>query len=83
MRSGGVRKPRHKVFWVYRWQLLKSSHKIPSSAEFLTPLQVAGIFQVKEMTVRLWLRRRLLRGVRIGHSWRVPRESIEEFKKGT
>ncbi len=33
--------------------------------------------QVKETTVRLWLRRGLLRGVRIGHSWRVPQESLD------
>lgn len=36
--------------------------------------------QVREITVRLWLRRKLIRGVKIGHSWRIPREAIQEFK---
>ncbi len=56
--------------------------KIPNNAEFLTPAQVGEIFQVKEMTVRLWLRRKLIRGVKIGHSWRISRVAVDEFKTG-
>jgi excisionase family DNA binding protein len=62
---------------------LKTEPKIPSNAEFLTPAQAARVFQVREITIRLWLRRKLLRGVRIGHSWRIPRAAIEEFKNGS
>ena len=51
----------------------------PSSLEFYTPEQVAQIFQVKETTVRLWLRRGLLKGIKAGHSWRIPRRAVEEF----
>ena len=57
----------------------RSSANLP---EFLTPKQVAVIFQVREVTVRLWLHRRLLKGVKIGGSWRVSRKSIEEFESG-
>ncbi len=56
---------------------------IPNNAEFLTPSQVAVLFQVREITVRLWLRRQLIRGVKIGHTWRVPRAAIDEFRNGT
>lgn len=52
---------------------------IPSDAEFLTPEQVARIFQVKETTVRLWLRRGLMRGVKIGHSWRISKTVVDKF----
>ena len=54
---------------------------IPSNLEFLTPKQASLIFQVKEITIRLWLQRGLIRGVKIGHSWRIPRSAIEEFDK--
>ena len=52
----------------------------PSSLEFFTPKEVAEIFKVREITVRLWLRRKLIRGVKIGHTWRIPRSAIEEFE---
>lgn len=57
-----------------------NSPKIPSDLPaYLTPRQVAELFQVRELTVRLWLRRRLLKGVKIGHLWRIPRRAVEEF----
>lgn len=59
---------------------LKRSAKTPNSSEFLTPAQVAVAFQVKEATVRLWLVRKLIRGVKIGHTWRVPRTVLDELK---
>ena len=49
-----------------------------SNLQFLTPRQVAAVYQVKEVTVRTWLRRKLIKGVKIGHSWRIPRSAIEE-----
>lgn len=60
-----------------------SRQKTPSNRpEFLTPQQVAEAFQVREITVRLWLRRGLLKGFKIGGSWRVARSAIEAFQKG-
>lgn len=49
--------------------------------EFLTPLQVSEIFQVKEAAVRSWLRRRLIHGVKIGKAWRISRAAIDKFSK--
>jgi excisionase family DNA binding protein len=37
------------------------------------------MMQVKETTVRLWLARGLFRGVKIGHTWRIPLAAIEKF----
>jgi excisionase family DNA binding protein len=57
-----------------------SMEQAPSNfPEFLTPQQAARSFQVRETTVRLWLQRGLMRGVKIGHTWRIPRSAIEEF----
>jgi excisionase family DNA binding protein len=48
--------------------------------EFLTPAQVASLLQVRKETVRMWLRRGLMKGVKIGgKSWRIPRRAVEEF----
>lgn len=49
-----------------------------SSPQFYTIKQAAVIFQVKEQTVSMWLRRGLIRGVRIGHTWRIPASVFEE-----
>lgn len=56
--------------------------KSPNNSEFLTVGQVASLMQVREVTVRLWLQRKLLRGVKIGHGWRVHRSAIEEYSQG-
>lgn len=50
-----------------------------SNLEFLTPKQVAVLMQVRETTVTVWLRRGLLRGVKIGHTWRIPQEALARF----
>lgn len=42
----------------------------------LTVKQVAEKMQVKEATVRLWLRRGLLKGIRVGKSWRISQETM-------
>lgn len=52
-----------------------------SNPEFFTPKQVAVIFKVQEVTVRLWLRQGLIRGVKIGHTWRISRAAIESIDK--
>lgn len=53
---------------------------------FLTPEQVATALAVKVETVQDWLRRGRLKGLKVGHIWRV-RESdfyafIEHHDKG-
>lgn len=54
----------------------------PPGLPYLTPEQVARIFQVKQTTVRLWLRRGLLTGIKAGHSWRISQSALEAFTKG-
>lgn len=49
--------------------------------ELLTVEQVASIFQVRDTTVRLWLKRSLMRGVKVGRSWRVSKLDVEQFAK--
>lgn len=43
---------------------------------YYTPRQVAELLQVREITVRNWLRTGVLAGVKIGHLWRVPRTAL-------
>jgi excisionase family DNA binding protein len=50
-----------------------------SVPEYLTPRQIAQMLQVRELTVRLWIRRGLLKGVRVGRQWRVTRVALEQF----
>jgi excisionase family DNA binding protein len=45
----------------------------------MTVEQVAELMQVRDTTVRLWLQRKILKGLKIGHSWRIPRKSLDEF----
>jgi excisionase family DNA binding protein len=48
--------------------------------EFLTPRQVAALLQVKEVTVRLWIRRGLLKGIKIGaKEWRISKHEVLRF----
>ncbi len=49
-----------------------------SPPKFYTIRQAAVIFQVREQTVSLWLRRGLINGVRIGHTWRIPESAFED-----
>jgi excisionase family DNA binding protein len=72
------------------------SNQNQDSGEYLTPDQVAKLLQVREFTVRLWLRRGLLKGIKLGNRsgtgakpgrgavlWRIPRKSLEEFTELT
>jgi excisionase family DNA binding protein len=53
--------------------------KQPKTSEYLTCKQLAVIFSVREITVREWLRRGRLAGVKIGKAWRIPRAVIEKL----
>ncbi len=48
--------------------------------KYLTTEQVADLLQVKEDTVRLWLRDGVLKGFRIGRRWRIPPEAVEALE---
>jgi excisionase family DNA binding protein len=47
--------------------------------KLLTPPQVAQRLQVNERTVTQWLRKRHLRGFKIGKEWRVAVRDLEAF----
>lgn len=56
---------------------------------YLTPHQLAVLFQVQERTVLTWLRDGKVSGIKIGKVWRIPksyldgiRETIETARKG-
>lgn len=48
---------------------------------YYTPEEVAAIFKVKPMTVREWLRNGLLKGIKVGHSWRISEASLKKFEE--
>jgi len=46
-----------------------------------TPAQAAEIFQVKDYTVREWLRSGQLQGIYINNRWRIEEGEIKRFIK--
>ena len=46
-----------------------------------TPSEVAKKYNLKEGTVRKWLYKRELRGIKIGGLWRIPESALQEFLK--
>ena len=49
--------------------------------QMLTVAEVAEILRVSERTIYNLLEAGDLRGVRVGRSWRIPKEALEEFIK--
>jgi excisionase family DNA binding protein len=49
--------------------------------QLLTTRDVARRLQVREVTVRRWLRKGELRGIRIGRDWRISPEELERLLK--
>ena len=47
---------------------------------FLSIKDVANILQIGTSQVYVLLRNNELKGAKIGNTWRVPREAIEEYK---
>lgn len=47
--------------------------------KFLTLNQVAEMFQVHRHTAKKWIQKGDLPGLKIGGSWRVDQEDLEEF----
>jgi excisionase family DNA binding protein len=50
--------------------------------KLLTTKDAAGILRIEEETVRRWLRRGKLRGLKIGTDWRLTQRALEEFVGG-
>ena len=48
-----------------------------STDRYLTPREVAEIYQVKITTVREWLKSGKLKGFRIGGLWRIPPSEVK------
>jgi excisionase family DNA binding protein len=48
-------------------------------AQFLTVAEVATHMRVSGMTIYRLIRSGELRAVRVGHSYRVPREALDEY----
>ncbi len=44
-----------------------------------TPPQVAERLQINERTVTQWLRKRHLRGFKIGKEWRIAQRDLQAF----
>jgi excisionase family DNA binding protein len=47
--------------------------------KLLTPVQVAERLQVNERTVTCWLRKKKLRGFKLGKEWRIARRDLTVF----
>lgn len=49
--------------------------------KYYTPNEIAKKYNVKEGTVRKWLYRGDLKGIKLGGLWRIPESALEEFLK--
>lgn len=47
---------------------------------FYTAKDVGELMQVKEATVRLWLRRGLLCGIQVGRTWRISQKHLDAIQ---
>jgi excisionase family DNA binding protein len=47
-----------------------------SDNEYLTPAEAAIIMRVTRRTMYVWLKQGRLKALKIGNSWRIPRESV-------
>lgn len=51
--------------------------------QYLTVKQVSELLMVEERTVRLWLKRGDLKGIKLGNKlWRVSQLDLSEFVQG-
>jgi len=48
-------------------------------SELLTVQEVSDILKVKLTTVRKWIRQGKIQGVKLGKSWRVEQEDLQQF----
>jgi excisionase family DNA binding protein len=50
---------------------------------YLTPEDVAGRLSVSPLTVRRWLRKGELKGLKAGKQWRIREADLKAFLEGT
>jgi len=50
---------------------------------FFTVDQVAAALQVHPSTVRVWLRRGIVKGTKLGKVWRIAETELERIRAGT
>lgn len=55
------------------------SNTLPELPELVDTNYVAGLFSVKNATVRDWIKKGLIRARRINGYWRVERQSVIDF----
>ena len=54
-------------------------HQAETNNNLLTPEQVAGILQVHVLTVYGYIRQGKLDAIRLGRSYRIPPQDLEQF----
>ena len=50
--------------------------------EYLSPTEIAELLGIAEGTVREWLRRGELKGIKVGRQWRIKRDILDKFLVG-
>jgi len=50
--------------------------------EYLSPVEIAELLGIAEGTVREWLRRGELKGIKVGRQWRIKRDILDKFLEG-
>lgn len=53
--------------------------QLPALGELVTTEYVADLFTVKKATVRVWIKKGLIKGRLINGYWRVERQSVIDF----
>ncbi|MEW6274946.1 MAG: helix-turn-helix domain-containing protein [Bacillota bacterium] len=48
---------------------------------YYSPSEIAKKYNLKEGTVRKWLYKGDLKGIKLGGLWRIPESALEEFLK--
>ncbi len=53
-----------------------------TETRFYTVEQAAQALQVRQPTLRGWLRRGIVRGAKLGPVWRIPETELERIRTG-
>ena len=49
---------------------------------YLTPEEVAERLRINPALVRIWLRKRELKGIKIGRLWRIAEKEVDVYLRG-
>lgn len=58
---------------------MRTLRKLCYMATYYTPEELARVLRVSSESVRAWLRRGEIKGLRLGRLWRVPRDEAERL----